>query len=414
MKTSFDHKKFFVLYVDDEAQAIKYFAQAYGDSLSVLTASSVDEAERVLDEYEGRIGVVITDQRMPQRSGTDLLAKLRAERPQVIRILTTAFSDLPSAIDAVNEGAIYKYVVKPWDLHDLRIMLMRALEFFMLQQERDLLLREKVGTLQRLSLTDRVKSLTVLAASLGHRLKYPLEALQQYLDQTPEGMQEFLSEGYKQHPEQWTNIREAAKRETAAVLKVVSGLAEVVAEPHYTFADEVDLEELIRAAAEQVHTLGGETSIDVAIDIATDLPMFKVDRELLRRMLTTLIEQTARLSPPGSRLMISAADKVDVWGTPGIRIVVSGEGSSWEPDRVMSLFSAFSGVGKNGDVELDLLNAFFIAHHHGGSLTVKPTAPDGPGFEVRVPFAPSAVNKPTLEDDLMEKLLLRFDLWRQD
>jgi len=82
-------------------------------------------------------------------------------------MLTTAYSDLDSAIDAVNSGAIFKYVVKPWDLRELRGCLLRGMEFFLLQQERDTLLREKMSVLQRLVVTDRVRSLAILAAGLA-------------------------------------------------------------------------------------------------------------------------------------------------------------------------------------------------------------------------------------------------------
>ena len=107
--------------------------------------------------------------------------RLRESHPGIIRILTTAYSDLQSAIEAVNQGAIYKYVVKPWEIDDLRVLLMRALEFYIVQQERDLLFREKLAVIQRLILADRVKSLTVLAASLSYRLRNSMAALQQYL-----------------------------------------------------------------------------------------------------------------------------------------------------------------------------------------------------------------------------------------
>lgn len=411
MKTPYDYKKFAVLYVDDEPQALKYFTQAYEDIFTVLTAAGVDEAVQILQRDGDRIGIVITDQRMPQKPGTELLATLRREHPAIIRMLATAYSDLDSAIVAVNSGAIYKYIVKPWDLHELRVVIMRAMEFFIVQRERDLLLREKLGVLQRMMLTDRVKSLTVLAAALGHKLRNTISALQQYLEQTPDSTRELLDRQLVAGDS--TDLWTLARTETESVLKVVQKLMAMSAVPSYTFADEVDLEDLFRSAATQVSTLGGSSSVDIAMDLATDLPMFKVDRELFEQMIRVLIEQTASLSPPGSRLMIAAADKVDVWGTPGIRISIAGEGPAWDPLRVAGLFSAFSGSDPTDDLGLGLLNAFFIAHHHGGMLTVQPSAPDGPGFEVRIPFAPSAVNRPTLEDDLMQKLLLRFDLWSQ-
>ena len=413
MNSSYDYKKFAVLYVDDEPQALKLFAQIFDGVFTILTATSVDQALKTIADNAGNIGVVITDQRMPQKTGVNLLNELRHSHPAIIRILTTAYSDLQSAIDAVNDGAIYKYVVKPWDMEDVRVLLMRALEFFIVQQERDLLFREKLSVIQRLILADRVKSLTVLAASLSHRLRNSMEALEQYLEQMPFAIQKELEGRMAKNPEYWTDLWGLAKREAESVLGMIDQVSHAVAEPRYSFTDEVELEQVIREAAQKIENGGANvTSLDLVVDIGTELPMFKVDRNLFERMLTTLIGRTAQYSQPNGRLLIHATDKIKVWNAPGLRILIAGEGPSWTDEKVAQLFSAFGPPDGNdsGDLGLDLLTAFFAAFHHGGELMVKPKAPDGPGFEIRLPFVPAAIDRPTIQHDLLEKLLLRFEL----
>jgi signal transduction histidine kinase len=147
-----------VLYVDDEPQALKYFGKAFASDFPVLTVGSVEEARTLLEQDNGQIAVVVTDQRMPMASGVDLLGWLRLARPNIVRILTTAFSDLESAIEAVNNGAIFRYVTKPWDIRDLRGILLRALDVHRLQCDRELLVREKTEVLQRLIVIDQVRS----------------------------------------------------------------------------------------------------------------------------------------------------------------------------------------------------------------------------------------------------------------
>src|SRR5678815_3174274 len=119
-----------------------------------------------------------------------LLEKARQLRPRIIRMLATAYSDFEAAVDAVNTGAIYKYVHKPWDIPGLEVTLKRALEFFMVQRERDELLREKLSVLHNLMITDRVVSLGVLAAGLGHHIRNSLVAIRTFLDLAPEKLQE--------------------------------------------------------------------------------------------------------------------------------------------------------------------------------------------------------------------------------
>ena len=87
-----------ILIVDDEPQAVKYFKKAFGAKYEVLTATSADKAESLVLSGDHNIALVITDQRMPGRSGVSLLNRIRNERPDIIRMLTTAYADLDSAM----------------------------------------------------------------------------------------------------------------------------------------------------------------------------------------------------------------------------------------------------------------------------------------------------------------------------
>ncbi len=146
-----------VLYIDDEEKALKYFRMALDAKFTVLTASSGEEGLAILRKEPGKIGIVVSDQRMPGMIGAEVLGSVREEFPQVIRILTTAYSDLDSAILAVNKGHIYQYVVKPWDVTELEMVLHRAADYHQILTERNELLRLKMSTLQRIVCCERVK-----------------------------------------------------------------------------------------------------------------------------------------------------------------------------------------------------------------------------------------------------------------
>jgi two-component system sensor histidine kinase ChiS len=119
--------KYAVLYVDDEEQALKYLRKGLEKEFRILTAADVSQALAVLEQEGTAIGVVITDQRMPGKSGVDLLAEIRQRWPAVVRILITAFTDVESAVAAVNSGAVYKYIIKPADFALLRQIISEAL-----------------------------------------------------------------------------------------------------------------------------------------------------------------------------------------------------------------------------------------------------------------------------------------------
>ncbi len=137
MSTIPNNRDFAVLYVDDEEQAVKYFRKGLDKEYTVLTATRVAEALLILEQQPGKIGVVITDQRMPGASGVELLTQVRERWPAIVRILVTAFTDIDSAVAAVNAGNVFKYLTKPTDFPLLRQSLNDALSLFRETLHRD-------------------------------------------------------------------------------------------------------------------------------------------------------------------------------------------------------------------------------------------------------------------------------------
>src|SRR3974377_1400155 len=167
MNALYDYKKFAILYVDDEEKSLKYFTRAFEDQFRILTAINAQDGLKILEEQREEIGVLMTDQRMPGEKGVWLVEKARQLRPRIIRILATAYSDMDAAVAAVNAGAIYKYVTKTGAPPQLENTLKRGLEFFLVQAERDQLLREKLSVLHNMMIADRIVSFAFFGGGLG-------------------------------------------------------------------------------------------------------------------------------------------------------------------------------------------------------------------------------------------------------
>jgi two-component system NtrC family sensor kinase len=131
--------KYAVLYVDDEEQALKYFRRGFEKQFRVLTASNVAQGITLLEDPTSAIGVVISDQKMPGRTGVDLLTEVKKRWPAIVRVLTTAHTEIEDAVAAVNAGAIYKYINKPAEFPLLREVLTEALAIHRQTIERDAL-----------------------------------------------------------------------------------------------------------------------------------------------------------------------------------------------------------------------------------------------------------------------------------
>jgi signal transduction histidine kinase len=137
MSVATDLTKYAVLYVDDEEQALKYFKRGFDKQFRILTATNAAQALSILEDPDSGIGVVISDQRMPGKTGVELLSEVRKRWPAIVRILITAYTDIEDAVAAVNAGAVYKYINKPAEFSLLRDVLTEALGIHQQTIERD-------------------------------------------------------------------------------------------------------------------------------------------------------------------------------------------------------------------------------------------------------------------------------------
>ncbi len=113
-----------ILIVDDEEEILHSLRGLLRMEFEVYTATSGHEALRILEQQP--IHVVLSDQRMPEMAGVELLSQAQGDRPRAIRILFTGYSDVKAVIDAINQGQIFRYLTKPWDADELVAILREA------------------------------------------------------------------------------------------------------------------------------------------------------------------------------------------------------------------------------------------------------------------------------------------------
>jgi two-component system response regulator AtoC len=123
-----DWQSFDVLVVDDEEDNLDAFRFAFRRSFNVHYALGGLAALAELERIDP--AVVVSDQRMPGMSGIELLTRAKERRPDTVGILLTAYADLSVLIDAVNSGAVERYVQKPWDSKELTVILRQAISSF--------------------------------------------------------------------------------------------------------------------------------------------------------------------------------------------------------------------------------------------------------------------------------------------
>ena len=124
-----------LLLVDDDANILRALTRLLQrDGYRILTAGNAEEALELL--AVNSIGVVISDQRMPGVSGVELLSRVRKLHPDAMRMVLSGYADLKAVIEAINSGAVYKFLTKPWDSDQLRASVSEAFQLYDLRKAR--------------------------------------------------------------------------------------------------------------------------------------------------------------------------------------------------------------------------------------------------------------------------------------
>jgi putative nucleotidyltransferase with HDIG domain len=123
-----------VLFVDDEINILKALQRLLRqDDMQVLCASDARQAFDLLEKHPTQ--VIVTDQRMPEMSGVDLLSSVRERWPDVVRMMLTGYTEMGVAVEAINRGEIFRLITKPWNDDELRATLRQAFDHHALKRE---------------------------------------------------------------------------------------------------------------------------------------------------------------------------------------------------------------------------------------------------------------------------------------
>ncbi len=145
-----------VLYVDDLQTNLILFQATFEHDYNIILADSAAKALEILKEQE--IQVLVTDQRMPDMTGTELLEIVSRDYPEVRRFLLTAFTDFETVVEAVNKGHIHGYINKPLQAEEVRISINNSLEMYYLRKRNNEMMIELENANQELTGLDGMKS----------------------------------------------------------------------------------------------------------------------------------------------------------------------------------------------------------------------------------------------------------------
>lgn len=167
-----------ILVVDDEPHNLDLLQRTFHRDFKVLRAESGEAALASL-VHNPDTAAIISDQRMPHMSGTELMLRVAKQYPNIIRIILTGYTDVTDLVDAINSGKVFKYITKPWEEEDLKAVVQQAIDTHLLLTartreldrilEHETLLNEITHTIRSAETSGEM--LQVIACTLGTAFK---------------------------------------------------------------------------------------------------------------------------------------------------------------------------------------------------------------------------------------------------
>ncbi|MCD6319186.1 MAG: response regulator, partial [Candidatus Desulfofervidaceae bacterium] len=189
-----------VLFVDDEVRILHTIKRMLRrEDYNKLFASDGKEALGILEEES--VQVLVTDLRMPEMDGLTLIKKVKEKYPEVVCIVLTAYSQIPTLLAAINQGHVYRYITKPWNSEEeFKQMIQEAIEYYNRQEEQKNLIQRL--SLQNKILKNRVEKCEKKVESFSQQKK----SLQEYFATNVEPLFKKLTSGKK--PEEYLDVQQ--------------------------------------------------------------------------------------------------------------------------------------------------------------------------------------------------------------
>ena len=125
-----------LLLLDDEVNILSALTRVLRrDGYQIITATNAQDAFGLLAKHD--VQVIVSDQRMPEMSGTEFFRRIKSLYPETMRVILSGYTDLISVTEAINQGAIYKFLTKPWDEEQLRDIVAQAFKQYGLNKSNE-------------------------------------------------------------------------------------------------------------------------------------------------------------------------------------------------------------------------------------------------------------------------------------
>ena len=387
--TATTEKKPTVLFVDDEVYVLKSLQRiCRREPYEVLTANDAKQAMQILASHH--VDIVVSDLRMPNIDGSQLLAHVADHYPEMPRILLSGNADLPSVINTVNEGKLSYYFQKPWDDDALRLTLRGFIERKQLAEQQELLnltiqtQNEDLRTLneQLAEQAETIKQETAMKtrffAVMSHEIRTPLNGILgalQLMDSENPSLQE---------QQKLVQTSLAAASDLNHIVDDVLDYSKLTSKKMTLETTPFDVQALINRIADLMKPAASEKGLTFNVNY-NKLPKLIGDSIRLGQIINNILGNAIKYTPAGSVTL--NADYTD----GALTIAITDTGIGIPDERKHLLFKDFqmlddSHTRKFGGTGLGLSISRQLCEMMSGKISVESVSSAGTTFTVRIPM----------------------------
>ena len=386
-----EQRRHTLLIVDDEVDVLESLRHQFHRKYRVLTAASGGQAIALLNESP--VQLILSDQRMPGMQGDAFLSQARKLQPDAIRMLFTGYADIQAVINAVNEGHIFRYILKPWDTVELEGIIRQAADQYDLLAERKRLIAELqaanaqlLHANEELARAGQLKTAFIEVAS--HEFNTPITLVL--------GLTELLKLA---NPNRSNDEREILRQITVSgrqLSRLVTNMLILLRSEDFRRTlqrSPVELAALIRSVVDQVNPFIHSRQLHLQLSLADDLGSFELDTDKISAVFVNLLTNAIKFTPDQGHIELSAWPS----GDDEASICVTDRGVGLEPQALKHLFQPFFtqfdpsrhssgdfGFNKRG-LGLGLSIAKQFVEMHGGQISAECVPEGGTRITVRLP-----------------------------
>ncbi|MCX6033257.1 MAG: hybrid sensor histidine kinase/response regulator [Chloroflexi bacterium] len=388
------HRKRPILVVDDEPSVLSSLERSLRRQYEVLTAASGEAALRLLRERE--ISIIITDQRMPEMTGVELLARAHEQSPLTIGIILTGYADIQAVIDAINVGQAFRYHAKPWQSDDLEQSLTTALARYDTE-------RQRVEALERLNqnLEQEVAARTTeiraqglrivelerlrgrFVANVSHELRTPLTILKSSLD--------LLRRGKPEKRDYYLQNAITAEEQLEAIVLAILDFSRLNVVEDQLDLKRLALNRLVGGQVQARQAMAAERQLRLTWTPLPQDAVVQADEALLGRALDNVLVNALKYTPAGGEVQLWAelvAAQEDASRRAAVHVRDTGPGIP--PEDQPYLFDPFirgseQRSGHISGIGIGLPLAAKILQWHGGRITTDSAPGRGSTFTLWLP-----------------------------